>query len=99
MSTRVGPNGEMLFRRFVTVAAHESLRMYYDLRRRESATHRYDTGQKVRFSRGFPYRAAAAGDYEVLGRLPRRDGEYQYRIKSARESHERVVKESELEAS
>jgi hypothetical protein len=99
MSTRVGPNGEMLFRRFVTVAAHESLRMNDDLRPRESATHRYDTGQKVRFSRGFPYRAAAAGDYEVLGRLPRRDGEYQYRIKSARESHERVVKESELEAS
>ena len=70
-----------------------------DPRPRESTTYRYETGQKVRFSKGFPYRAAAAGDYEVLCRLPRRDGEYQYRIKSAREPHERVVRESELEAS
>lgn len=72
---------------------HESLRMNDD------TTYRYDPGQKVRFSRGFPYREAAAGDYEVLCRLPRRDGECQYRIKSAHEPHERVVKESELEAS
>lgn len=69
------------------------------MRPRDSTTYRYETGQKVRFSRGFPYRAAAAGDYEVLRRLPRRDGENQYRIKSAREPHERVVRESELEAS
>ena len=70
-----------------------------DPRSLQSTTYRYDIGQKVHFSRGFPYREAAAGDYEVLCRLPRRDGEYQYRIKSARETHERVVKESELDAS
>jgi hypothetical protein len=68
-----------------------------DPRLLESPPYRYDAGQKVRFSRGFPYRAAAAGDYEVLCRLPRRDGEYQYRIKSALEPHDRVVKESELD--
>jgi len=70
-----------------------------DPRSLQSTTYRYDIGQKVQFSRGFPSREAAAGDYEVLCRLPRRDGEYQYRIKSAREPHERVVKESELDAS
>ena len=70
-----------------------------DPRPLQSTPYRYDIGQKVRFSRGFPYRDAAAGDYEVLCRLPDRDGEYQYRIKSVCEPHERVVKESELDAS
>ena len=59
--------------------------------------HRYKAGQKVRFSRGFPYRTAIAGDYEVLCELPSRDGEFQYRIKHLSEPHERVVKEGELE--
>ena len=72
--------------------------MNEDLPPHDSATYRYDIGQTVSFSRGFPYREAATGDYQVLCRLPRRDGEYQYRIKSAHEPHERVVKESELEA-
>jgi hypothetical protein len=60
-------------------------------------THRYRTGQKVRLSRGFPYRTAVPGEYEVLCRLPSRDGEFQYRIKNVREPYERVVKEGELE--
>jgi len=60
-------------------------------------THRYDAGQMVRFTRGFPYRNAVAGDYEVVSRLPSRDGEFQYRIKSSGEPYERVVRESELE--
>jgi hypothetical protein len=67
-------------------------------RPRPSATYRYHAGQMVRFSRGFPYREAAAGEYEVLSWLPPRDGEFQYRIKSVQEPHERVVKESELDA-
>lgn len=60
--------------------------------------HRFRLGQRVRFSRGYPYRNAAVGSYEVIRQLPRAEGEYQYRIKSAQEQHERVVKESELEA-
>jgi hypothetical protein len=61
-------------------------------------THRYQPGQRVKFSRGFPYRNAADGPYEVVCQLPHStDGEHQYRIKHAREQHERVVKESELE--
>jgi hypothetical protein len=51
----------------------------------------------VRFTGGFPYRNAVVGDYEVMRRLPSRDGEFQYRIKSTGEPYERVVRESELE--
>jgi len=59
--------------------------------------HRFRIGQRVQFTRGFPNRAAAAGEYQVLRQLPDDGGECLYRIKSTRESHERVVKESELE--
>jgi hypothetical protein len=60
-------------------------------------SHRFSPGQSVRLCRGYPYRDAAEGSYEVLRQLPPSDGDYQYRIKSAREQHERVVKERELE--
>jgi hypothetical protein len=60
-------------------------------------THRFRAGQMVRFSGGYPYRDAAGGSYEVIRPLPFGDGDYQYRIKSSNEPHERVVKESELE--
>jgi hypothetical protein len=36
------------------------------------------------------------GSYEVTKQLPDRGGEFEYRIKSANEPHERVVRESEL---
>jgi hypothetical protein len=60
-------------------------------------SHRYKAGQKVRLNRGFASRDAVSGDYEVRCRLPSRDGELQYRIKSLREPYERVVKEGEIE--
>jgi hypothetical protein len=53
-------------------------------------------GQTVRLSRGYPVRAAAGGDYKIVSQLPDDGGELQYRVKSVREPHERVVKESEL---
>ena len=53
-------------------------------------------GQTVRLIRGFPYRAAAEGDYKIVCQLPESGGELQYRVKSVREPHERVVKESDL---
>jgi hypothetical protein len=59
--------------------------------------HRFRAGQSVRFSAGYPYRNAADGLYEVMQQLPPRGGDYQYRIKSLREEHERVVKENEIE--
>jgi hypothetical protein len=59
--------------------------------------HKFHMGQSVRFTAGFPHRHAAEGVYEVIRQLPYGDGDYQYRIKSAREQYERVVKESEIE--
>jgi hypothetical protein len=38
------------------------------------------------------------GYYEIVRQLPDERGELQYRIKSVREPHDRVVKESDLEA-
>jgi hypothetical protein len=57
----------------------------------------FRAGQTVRLTRGFPYRDAAEGPYQVIQQLPFGEGDYQYRIKSTREQHERVVKEGELE--
>ena len=42
-------------------------------------------------------RQAAAGPYVVIRQLPERNGEFEYRIKSAAEAHERVARESELQ--
>jgi hypothetical protein len=41
-------------------------------------------------------RDAATGAYEVTKQLPERDGQFEYRIKSSREPHERAVRESEI---
>jgi hypothetical protein len=60
-------------------------------------THQFRSGQMVRLCRGLPYRSAAEGDYKIVRQLPDSGGELQYRIKSMREPHERVVKESDLE--
>jgi hypothetical protein len=40
--------------------------------------------------------SAAEGGYVVTKQLPERDGEFEYRIKSISEPHERVARESEL---
>jgi hypothetical protein len=40
---------------------------------------------------------AAVGTYQVVRQLPDAAGELHYRIKSSREAHERVARESELE--
>jgi hypothetical protein len=60
-------------------------------------TPQFRSGQTVRLSRGLPYKSAAEGDYKIVRQLPDNGGEQQYRIKSVREPHERVVKESDLE--
>jgi hypothetical protein len=59
-------------------------------------THQFRSGQLVRLCRSIRY-GAAEGDYEIVRQLPDSGGELQYRIKSVREPHERVVKESDLE--
>jgi hypothetical protein len=60
-------------------------------------SHPFRAGQRVQLSRNVRSRNAV-GSYEILRQLPTGDdGERQYRLKSADESHERVAKESELE--
>jgi len=57
--------------------------------------HRFDIGQKV-FLLPVPSLKLAGGAFTVTRRLPERDGEFAYRVKSANEPHERVARESEL---
>jgi hypothetical protein len=57
-------------------------------------SHKFHVGEIVNFrpaSRNVP-----SGAYEVIKQLPHNGREFEYRIKSAREEHERVAGESEL---
>jgi hypothetical protein len=53
-------------------------------------------GDVVRLIRSLAMPNVVEGGYTVLALLPERDGRFQYRIKSDRESYERVVKEDDL---
>jgi hypothetical protein len=57
--------------------------------------HKFYLGQPVEYSapRGT---YVPRGSYIVTAKLPERDGEFEYRIRSASENYERVVRESEL---
>ena len=58
--------------------------------------HKFRIGETVHYTSG-PYgRGGASGVYKVVHLLPPEGGDHQYRIKSASEPHERVVKESQL---
>jgi hypothetical protein len=57
--------------------------------------HKFRTGQRVQLSPAIS-RNAFGGVYVVTKQLPESAGEYEYRIKSISEPHERVVRESEL---
>jgi hypothetical protein len=58
-------------------------------------SNQFHSGQTVRLVRS-SLRAAADGEFKIVRPLPDDGGETQYRIKSVREPHERVVKESDL---
>jgi hypothetical protein len=60
-------------------------------------THKFHLGQAVEFN---PPREifAPRGPYVVTAKLPDRDGAFEYRIRSVNESHERLARESELQA-
>jgi hypothetical protein len=60
------------------------------------ADHKFQAGQRVTLAANVINRRAIGGSYVVTKELPERDGEFEYRIKSASESHERVARESEL---
>jgi hypothetical protein len=56
-------------------------------------TYKFQIGQTV-FLR--PSLSILGGAYIITKKLPERDGELEYRVKSANEPHERVVPESQL---
>ena len=58
-------------------------------------THKFQIGQTV-FLTPFPIQKISGGAYIVTKKLPERDGEFAYRVRSVNESYERVVRESEL---
>jgi hypothetical protein len=59
--------------------------------------HKFHLGQTVEY---YPPRGISAprGAYLVTAKLPEQDGQFEYRIRSAFEEHERMARESELEA-
>ena len=63
-----------------------------------SVMHKFKIGQQL-----FPARSVGLnvpdGAYVIVKRLPERDGELQYQIKSVANPDERVVRESELRPS
>jgi hypothetical protein len=60
------------------------------------AAHKFRIGQSVELIPVLPARYSPSGDYKIVRHLPDEDGEPYYRVKSAQEPHERVVKESLL---
>lgn len=60
------------------------------------AEHKFRTGQRVTLAASAANRSAAGGSYVITRQLPERNGEFEYRIKSVSEPHERVAGESEL---
>ena len=60
------------------------------------SNHKFKIGERVLYASGIYGRGAASGVYKVTQLLPSESDDCQYRIKSADEPHERVVKESEL---
>ena len=58
-------------------------------------SHKFRIGETVMVKPAFS-RNVPGGAYEVTKRLPHNGREFEYRVKSASEEHERVVGESEL---
>jgi hypothetical protein len=59
-------------------------------------SHKYRIDQIVQLIPSIS-RNVFAGAYEVTKQLPESGGEFEYRIKSMNERHDRVVRESELQ--
>ena len=60
--------------------------------------YRFEVGQTVSYIPHFGA-GAAKSTYKIIQLLPPEGGDFQYRIKSADEAHERVAKESQLDRS
>jgi hypothetical protein len=62
------------------------------------AEHKFKIRQMVFYLPGRYVGASSNWPYQIMQRLPQSAGEYQHRIKSAYEEHERAASESELQA-
>lgn len=60
------------------------------------AEHKFRAGQRVVLAANFANRNGGGAGYVVTRQLPERGGEFEYRVKSVSEPHERVARESEL---
>ena len=60
-------------------------------------TYRFKIGETV-FVEAARHLNFPGGAYVVTAKLPERDGEFEYRVRSSDEPHERVVRESQLRA-
>jgi hypothetical protein len=60
--------------------------------------HSFVSGQSVRLSNASRSTPAAPGDFKITRLLPESAGELQYRVKSDKETYERVVRQNEIEA-
>ena len=58
--------------------------------------HKFQVGQTVQLMEGSRYLSVSSRAYKVIKRLPETDGVCSYRVKSASEAYERVVKEDQL---
>ena len=58
--------------------------------------HKFTVGQTVRYSPGHKSFSGPGGSYKIVRLLPAEANDYQYRVKSSADGHERVVKESQL---
>jgi hypothetical protein len=60
-------------------------------------SHKFKIGQSVNYTSG-PFGAGSvSGVYQITQLLPPEGDDFQYKIKSAAEPHERVAKESQLD--
>lgn len=60
------------------------------------SSHKFKIGQSVNYTSGLIGAISANGIYTITQLLPLEGDNFRYRIKSAAEPHERVVKESQL---
>jgi len=60
-------------------------------------SHKFKIGQSVNYTSGLFGAGSASGVYQITQLLPPEGDDFQYKIKSAAEPHERVAKESQLD--
>ncbi|WP_439598318.1 hypothetical protein [Falsiroseomonas sp.] len=58
--------------------------------------HRYAVGQRIQFIPGRFDGSAPSGAYTVLRQLPNDAADREYRVKNARDGHERIIRESQM---